>query len=86
MFAYTMSWYVVAFLEAIIVLVLTTSLVYALQVFKTTSVTLFMTAFLLYIVSYIPLAQVYSLFFIEPKNAGKNTRMLIYSHFLKSTT
>ncbi len=70
MFAYSMSWYVMAVIEAIIMLLLTTILVYALRVFQTTSVTLFMVTFLLYIVSYIPLAQVYSLFFQEPKTAA----------------
>ena len=65
-----MSWYVMAVIEAIIMLSLTTILVYALRVFQTTSVTLFMVSFLLYIVSYIPLAQVYSLFFQEPKTAA----------------
>jgi ABC-type multidrug transport system ATPase subunit len=70
MFAYSMSWYVLAIMEALLTLLITTALVYALGVFQTTSVTLFMMTFFLYIVSYIPLAQVYSLFFMEPKNAA----------------
>jgi hypothetical protein len=70
MFAYSMSWYIMAVFEALIMLIITTILVYALGVFQTTSVTLFMVAFLLYIISYIPLAQVYSLFFSEPKTAA----------------
>jgi hypothetical protein len=59
-----------AVIEALIMLIITTILVYALRVFQTTSVTLFMVAFMMYIISYIPLAQVYSLFFNEPKTAA----------------
>jgi len=70
MVAYNLSWYVVAFLQALIILSSTTVLVYAVGIFKYTSASLFMTVFFLYTQSFIPIANACSLFFVEPKYAS----------------
>lgn len=70
MIAYNLSWFFVAFIESVIVVLSTSILVYAIGIFKHTSITMFVTVFFLYTQSFIPIANAGSLFFVEPKYAS----------------
>jgi len=70
MIAYNMSWYIVTFMESIIAVLLMTIMIYVLRIFHYTSFSLFAVILFLYSLSFIPMANICSLFFNEPKYAS----------------
>lgn len=70
MAAYNLSWFIITLIQTFISLIITTSLLYVTKILYYTDFSLFIFAYSFYFLSMLPLAQIGSNLFKEPKLAS----------------
>lgn len=70
MTAYNLSWFIVSLIQTILSLIITITLLYLTKILYFTDITLFTFGYSLYFLSMLPLAQIGSNLFKEPRTAS----------------